>query len=208
MKQEYELLHNDMLYDIERCLKLQHPLTENAERCFWIAKKYWEKLKERVHQKGFKDASQEIEFFREVKPQFTLYIEFYVILAEALQFEPVFFPMPNEVADCLSRELWEVATRKSIVDYWENESKRFKRFCDKHSEFIEYYENGKRDNDRVYFLRENDIARDIVPTSLFDMDKTYTTSYERLLRSYFANKKYWEYCKERFVASRSLLRRG
>ncbi len=208
MKQEYELLYNDMLRDIERCLQLPHPEKENAERCFWIGKKYWGKLKDVVKEKGFKEASQEIEFFRDVKPQFTFHIEYFVILSEALRFAPKLTPVPDEVAGCLKSEVWEAATKRGIIDYWENEGKRFKRFYDKHSEFIEYYESGKRDNDSIYFLRENDVAKDLAISSLYDRDTTYSTSHERLLRTYLANKKYWEYCKEKFVKSKASLREG
>lgn len=116
------------------------------------------------------------------------------------RFVPVLTPVPDEVRDCLTKEVWHAAFKASIVGFWENEGKRFKWFCDKHSEFIEYYESGKRYNDSVYFLRENDIAKDFVSTSLHDMDKAFTTSHERLLRSYLANKKYWEYCRERRVS--------
>ncbi len=205
MKQEYQLLHHDMLHDIERCLKLQYPEKENVERCFWIAKKYWERLKGLIQKRGFKDARQEIEFFREVKPQFTFYIEYFVILTEALQFVPAIQPVPSDVSEQAAKNAWKNANLQNITDYWENEGKRFKRFCDKHSEFIQYYENGERYNDSIYFLRENDVAKNLVIPSLYDNDTTYSTSHERLLRSYLANKKYWEYCKGRFVESRAFL---
>ncbi len=206
MEQEYQLLQQDMLHDIERCLKLPHPEKQNVESCFWIAKNYCEKLKELVKQKGFNDVSREIEFFREVKPQFTFYIQYYVLLSEALQFVPMLSPVPDEIKDCITTEVWQADVEVSIIDFWENEGKRFKRFCDKHREFIEYFESDNRRNDCLYFLRESDVTKDYEFTSLYDMDKSLTTSYERLLGSYLANKKYWEYCKERLVESKTLIR--
>ena len=74
MRQDYQLLHSQMLRDIERCMQLELPEKERAESCFWIANNHWDKLKELIKGKAFKDESEEIEFFRNVKPQFTFYI--------------------------------------------------------------------------------------------------------------------------------------
>lgn len=174
MKPIYENLHREMLWDIKRCLKLPHPEMENAERCFWIARKYWEKLKELLKGRPFKDERDEIEFFRNVKPQFTCYIEYFVILSEALLF------IPEE--------------RQCAITYWEEESNRLKRFCDRHHSFVQYYESGNRHQDNLYFLRKSGEDLKFVPAvPAYDMDIAFCSSHDQLVRSYLAYKKYYEY---------------
>jgi len=193
----YETLYQEMLKDIERCMGLPHPEKENSESCFWIARNYWEKLKEEVKGRGFKNASEEICFFREVKPQFTFHIEYFVILTEALQFEPLVMPVPEDIRNHVPHDNWDAANQKFIAEYWEHEEKRFKRFCQKHAEFIEYYESGEHCKDSIYFLRESDTRRDAILTSLYDNDKDLSTYHSQLLRSYLSNKKYWNYVNEK-----------
>src|SRR5258706_10983810 len=118
MKQEYQLLHQEMLKDIQRCLQLDLPESENVEACFWIASDYWDKLKERIKNGIFNDEGDEIDFFRNVKPQFTSWMEYFMILSEGLLF------VPEE--------------RLCAITYWEEEMKRFKRYCDKNHEFVSY----------------------------------------------------------------------
>lgn len=163
-----------MLWDINRCLKLPHPEKENAERCFWIAEKYWERLKELMKGRPFKDETDEIEFFRNVKPQFTSYIEFFVILSEALLFVP--------------------AERLNAISYWEEESQRFKRFCDKKNHFICYYESGNRQHDSNYFLRKSGEDLRFVPAApVYDVDTMFCTTHDPLIRTYLAQKKFHDY---------------
>jgi hypothetical protein len=167
-----------MLQDIERCMQLELPERENAESCFWIANNYWDKLKEVMKRKPFRDESEEIEFFRNVKPQFTCYIEYFVILSEALMFIP--------------------AERLCAVDYWEDELKRFKRFCDKNYEFVIYYESGKRYHDSIYFLRKNTQgSKFVLSAPVYDVDIAFCTSHDQIVRSYLAYKKFHEYAKQR-----------
>jgi hypothetical protein len=119
MKPEYEPLYQDMLQDIERCLQLELPEKERIENCFWIAINYWEKLKDAVKCKGFKGEKDEIDFFRNVKPHFTSEIDYYVLLSEGLLFVP--------------------KLRESAIEYWADESRRFKRICDNNNEIVSYY---------------------------------------------------------------------
>jgi hypothetical protein len=178
MNEKYQPLYSEMLKDIERCLQLELPEKENAESCFWIANKYWEKLKEVIKNKVFKDESEEIDFFRNVKPQFTCNIEYFILLSEALLF------IPEE--------------RPLAVSYWEEEMRRFKRFCDKYDEFIKYYESDKHYNDSMYFLRKSGEDLKFVPTApVYDVDVAYCTSHDQSVRSYLAHKKYYEFARQR-----------
>ncbi len=178
MKQEYELLHKELLQDIERCMSLELPEKERAESCFWIANNYWDKLKGLLKAKVFEDEYDEIDFFRNVKPQFTHYIEYFVILTEALMFVP--------------RE------NLSALIFWDGEMKRFKRFCDKHNEFVSYYESGQQYNDSMFYLRKNSgDLKFVISAPVYDVDADYCTSHDSFVRSYLAQKKYYDFAKKK-----------
>jgi len=177
MNPVYESLHTEMLQDIQRCLQLELPEQERVESCFWIGNNYWDKLKSLVKDKPFVNEDEEINFFREVKPNFTMYIEYFVLLAESLQFIPV--------------------DPVSAREYWQEESKRFDRFCSRNETFIEYIESGERHGDAMYFLRDNNNRRAISMAPLVDTDQDFLTSHDHIMRSYLAYKKYNGYVMER-----------
>ena len=177
MREDYELLYKDMLKDIERCWGLELPATERAEKCFWIAYDYADRLKAHVKDGLFNSESEEIDFFRNVKPQFTKYKEFYIILSESFMFVP--------------------DDHHSGIKFWEDELKRYKRFCEKNELFVSYYESGQRYHDSIYFARKHYDQRLGPMAPIYDMDIEYLTSYDPLVRSYEAHKMYFEFAKER-----------
>jgi hypothetical protein len=180
MNEKYQYLYSDMLKDIARCEKLELPDAEWVTACFWVAHSYWERLKKLTDPNRFSSENDEIEFFRNVKPHFTQHIEYYIILSEAL----VCVPGEPSKAIC----------------YWELEGKRFKRFCERNEEFVRYYESGQRFKDSLYFLKRNAGINYIPKSPVYDVDPDYCTSHDHLVRSFLANKKYWEYSKERLEA--------
>jgi hypothetical protein len=178
MKQEYQLLYHDMLADIERCMQLELPNEERIEACFWVASNYWEKLKELLEGREFKDDSDEIEFFRNVKPRFTCYIEYFILLSEALVFVP--------------------EDKKCAIAFWEEESRRFNRFCTRNQIFVSYYESGKRSKDNIYFLRKNaDDLSFVLSAPVYDVDVAFCSSRDQIVRRYLAYKMFNEYAKKR-----------
>jgi len=181
MKTEYKLLHLEMLQDMDRCLQLELPERERAESCFWIASNYWEKLKELMQGRTFKDDNEEIDFFRNVKPEFTSWMEYFVILSEALLFVPV--------------------EKLTAIAYWEEESVRFKRFCNKNNQFISYYESNDRHMDSNYFLRKGaEDLKYVVNSPVYDVDTTFCTSHDPLVRAYLAQKKFHDYVLKKIAA--------
>ena len=169
-------------------MQLELPEVERVESCFWIANNYWEKLKEMVKNKKFNNDTDEMDFFRNVKPQFTCHIEYYAILSEALQFVP--------------------KDEKDVSGFWEEECKRYNRFCSKNETFVSYYESGDKHGDSIYFLRENKQPGTVVTTMPYDADTELCASHDRVLRSYLAHKKYNEYVKMRLEQASTLNQPG
>jgi hypothetical protein len=166
-----------MLCEIQECQNLDVSEFEITERCYWIAWEYYLKLKEVVQNAPFKNESEEIEFFKAVKPQFTSYMEFFINLLEIL-------PLVEDYTN-------------NAVKLWKEEMLRYGRFYRKNQEFIEYLDNGSTEMDRTYFLRsENKMQNDSV-TLVFDADIQFRTSHDGLVRSIMAFKMYMEYIRKK-----------
>lgn len=183
MKQEYQLLYQEMLQEIERCIQLNLPEMERVESCFWIAQEYWEKLKSIIKQKDFNSDQEEIDFFREVKPQFTCYMEYFIILAESVKF------VPMQINDA--------------IEFWEQELQRVSRFYAKYKPFIDYYETGRKDDDPRYFQRQGNGPNPSQKKFFFDNDPELMTSHDCILRSYLAHKKYSTYIRAKLERLRN-----
>jgi hypothetical protein len=180
MTEKYSLLYNDLLADMARCnAKDLCDEVEKVSDCYWIAFNYWERLKKLISPAKFSTEAEEIEFFREVKPQFTCHIEYYTILSQAL---------------VCARAL---VVAKDEFCFWEEEINRYKRFCDKNESFVTYYESGKHYSDVLFFLREHTSPGYVPKAVIYDDDPEYCTSHDGIVRSYLAQKMYWEYCKKR-----------
>ncbi|MBS1633989.1 MAG: RteC domain-containing protein [Bacteroidetes bacterium] len=175
MRVQPEQLYAEMMKAIAE-KHTQPNKTDIVESCFWIASKYWEMLKKNIDKSFFEYEGKEINFFRNIKPKFTSQIQFYTMLAEVMLFVP------------------EDIELKTI--YWREEMKRYRRFCEKHKEFVDYYENKSVYLDSIYFVR---VAPDWVPAqqpASYDADKHFCSSHDHLVRGLLANKMYYEYVRE------------
>jgi hypothetical protein len=185
MKQEFQVLYKEMLQDIKKNMSLSLPELERVEFCFRITSEYWGLLKKKIAESPFKDEEDEICFFKKTKPRFTGYIQYFIILSEALLF------VPQE--------------EQTALIYWEAEMQRFKRFYDKHAEFFLYYEEGGSSLDRQYFLRKNNNMSNVNDAPVYDIDMEFYTSHDGLLRSLRAHGMYHGYVINRLRKLNSYL---
>jgi len=166
-----------MLREIDINMQLTVTEIEKVESCFWIATAYWEKLKELIKDISLLPENEEIEFFRNVKPQFTSYIEYFIILSEAVRFVP------------------ESTAEK--IDYWQIEMKRYERFVIRNHDFIQYYESDNLNPDRYSFKKIGDANRFRMSVTFYDSDPEFCSLHDHLARGYLAQKRYWEYAKKK-----------
>jgi hypothetical protein len=174
MNDKYQMLYSEMLKDIERSQGVALPEEDRVASGFWIAHNYWERLKSLMANSSFKDDAEEIDFFRNVKPQFTSPIEYFTILSEALV--------------CVPR------TNLTAFNFWDGESKRYDRYCERNQVFIEYLESGDHTKDCQYFLKRNSGLTFVPKAPVFDVDPEFCTSHDHLVRGWLAQKRYQEYC--------------
>jgi hypothetical protein len=88
MEKKYQLLYKKMLTEIGKCWQSEKPDKDKAEDCFWIAHHYCDCIKKIARKEGFSGNDNEINFFRNVKPQFVCFLDYYVLLSEVLMFVP------------------------------------------------------------------------------------------------------------------------
>jgi hypothetical protein len=108
---------------------------ESTQKCFEICNRAWGHVKKIVRNHGFTSDTEEIEFFKTLKPKFTGPLEFYLLLFRYRMFEsgdPAVFR-----------------------DYCENELRRLADFRKQHGILIDYCEQGRTDWDAEYFLHRN-----------------------------------------------------
>lgn len=168
----WERIHNEMMDTMNQCKNLELPETEKIECCFRIATNYWEIVKRKWKEKENPSLDEEINFFRDLKPGFTAYIEFYLLQNQGLLFAPD----------------WPAAK----FSYWKNEANRYYRFCRRNMRFLFYFHSGSRKKDGEYFICRNE-SFPVSPSDKIFNDCDCRSSHDGIVRSFIANKMYREF---------------
>ena len=109
---------------------------EVIEACFKSSLDYWGRICKLVKATGFAGEKDEIHFFKEVKPTFAAFIEYYTYRYHALLFAPV-----NNVTE--------------LGRFWRWEERKMQRFYETNHEFCSYMREGATCRDAEYFLRSS-----------------------------------------------------
>ncbi len=134
MLPEYQEYYQLLLADFHYHENEQKAEVEMIEACFKRSLDCWGKIGNLARKNGFRDESEEIGFFKEVKPTFGACLEYYTFRYHALLFAPVDDP----------------AVMKR---FWHWEEKKMQRFFDDNREFCTYIRDGDTRRDKEYFLR-------------------------------------------------------
>lgn len=78
----------EMLSQLCLNMSMNLPLKHKVSSCFMISNDYWKKLLSIPDNLDFINDESEIDFFRNVKPQFTSYQQYFILLYESLMFAP------------------------------------------------------------------------------------------------------------------------
>lgn len=180
MKKELELLHVQMMEELESVVRLSKDEKDMTESSFWLSNSYWDRAKDLIKKRGFKDEREEIEFFKEIKPKFTSRLEYFILLSSALSFVP--------------------KDQEKAIYYWKEEEMRCQRFSEKNGDFIGYYERGSKEMDSIYFKRVNDDLKQLLKLVSYDGDPAFCSSHDYLVRSLLAHRRYDEYVKGKIAS--------
>lgn len=171
LREPYDIIYNYLLETLEQNEAAGWPEPVLVEKNFIACFDCWGKVKN--HKKDFETDEEEIEFFRHIKPAFTKFIEYYRILNEALLFVPDHEDLQ-----------WP---------YWNNELGRYMRFRNRHQHFVQYYEDGLRENDALYFLTKHYKPSTEIQVNVYDTDESYCTMGDPLVCSLGALSIYQDY---------------
>jgi len=130
-------LYRNLTDDIRDCEKQHTDLKKCVECCFHVCEIACLQLK-RAKPAAFETEEEKIDFYKNIQPLFTGYVEFYSILYSAELFAP------DTIAD--------------HPRFWKEELGRSIQFLERHRDFCEYLDSGDRSLDREYFADRPDVA--------------------------------------------------
>ncbi|MEO8949933.1 MAG: RteC domain-containing protein [Mucilaginibacter sp.] len=148
------------------------PLIEQYRISIKVSKKAMTKLKNYVSSYAFENVTEEIHFFKEIKPKFySKYIYFINIHNFLLQ-------KPN-------------GGKRIQQDYIEMHLAELKTFFDHNRAFYSYYRSGMTQMDKIYYTRGGfDVHAELED---FEEDEQYSTSHDYKLSKLIANEKFQDY---------------
>jgi hypothetical protein len=172
MKSIAERFHSAMESQLAEVILNGQTATEQYRSSIMICKKAMTKLKRYISSYSFENTSDEIHFFKEVKPLFySKYIYFINVYNYLIQ-----LPAGGEEA------------MRSYINFQLTD---LQRFFDSNKAFYQYYRSGGTQMDAVYFTRGGfDVQMELED---FEEDEQYSTSHDYKLSKIMANEKFQDY---------------
>ncbi|MEP2404755.1 MAG: RteC domain-containing protein, partial [Nonlabens ulvanivorans] len=139
-----------------------------CEHAIEVILKTIEALKVVISKTKFKTNTEEIKFFKEIKPQFTSKLIFYNALYK------IEMKKPN-------------GGTRIVKKYYNNELIKLKAFFDNELEFYKYYRSGSIYLDHKYFLRRKFDIKMSLDSYYFETDRNFATSHDFKVAKILAN---------------------
>jgi hypothetical protein len=181
MSPEYQELYHQLLTAFHSHEATSRTEMEMIEVCFKSSLDQWGKVCKLAKRDGFRDVRDEIYFFKEVKPSFTAFIEYYTFRYHAILFAPV-------------GDLHE------LKRFWRWEERKMHRFYEENREFYQYMQEGDTHFDTDYFLRSKDQNGNRQITDLIhDLDADLISSRDPLVTILKAYELYGQYINQKLL---------
>ncbi|MBP4139189.1 RteC domain-containing protein [Flavobacterium geliluteum] len=148
-------------------LEIDNPI-KKCEKAIEISINSKEKLRVLIQKTNFKSDEEEIQFFKEIKPQFTSKVIYYNTIFN------IEMKKPNGGTRVLKK-------------YYNNELIKLKAFFDNELDFYKYYRSGNIYLDYKYFLRGKFDIKLSLDSYYFEADKTFATSHDFKVAKILAN---------------------
>lgn len=165
---------NKLLIELENQLVENETIEDNPikklEEAIESAVISLEKLKTFFKNYTLHNKQEEIEFFKEIKPQFTSKLIFY-----------------NDIYNIEINK--PIGDEKRIKKYYHKEIKKLKSFFTKNKEFYKYYRTKNTCLDKKYFLRKKYDIKLTLESYYFQSDPVFSTSHDYLIAKLIANEK-------------------
>lgn len=181
MSPEYQEYHQQLSTAFHSHEETSRTEMEMIEACFKSSLDCWGKVCKQVKKTGFRDIRDEIRFFREVKPSFAAFIEYYTFRYHAILFAPV-----NDI--------------RELNRFWRWEEKKMQRFYEENGEFCRYMREGNTHRDTEYFLRAAILPGSRLSADLIhDLDAGLVSAKDPMVTIMKAYELYEQYLKQKLV---------
>lgn len=141
---------------------------KKCEQAITVILKSINELKKVATKTNFKSKSEEIQFFKEVKPLFTSKLIYFNLVYR------IEMKKPN-------------GGNKILKKYYNNELLKLKAFFDNELEFYQYYRSGSTYLDYKYFLRGEFDIKLALDSYYFESDMSFATSHDFKVATILAN---------------------
>ena len=167
-----KLFSESLMSELERQLKVIHSETEEpilyAEQAIKRLITILEKLKTTFLNHQFENKWEEIDFFRNIKPQFAAKLIYY-----------------NDIYNIESNKPF--GSKKAIRKYYNAELIKLENFFTENLDFYRYYRTGNRNLDNKYFIRGKHDVRHTLDSFYFQADHRFSTSHDYKVARILAN---------------------
>lgn len=181
MSPEYQEYYQQLLTAFHSHEATSRTEMEMIEACFKSSLDCWGKICQQVKAGDFRDVCDEIRFFKEVKPAFAAFIEYYTFRYHAILFAPV-----NDILE--------------LKRFWQWEERKMQRFYDDNREFCRYMREGNTHYDADYFRRTpGSSARHPSTDHIHDLDAELVSPMDPLVTIMKAYDLYEQYIKQKLV---------
>lgn len=168
MNPKYNLLLNNLNEQLNFIdLEIDDQI-KKCEQAITVILKSINELKKAATKTNFKSKSEEIQFFKEVKPLFTSKLIYFNLVYR------IEMKKPN-------------GGNKILKKYYNNELLKLKAFFDNELEFYQYYRSGSTYLDYKYFLRGEFDIKLALDSYYFESDMSFATSHDFKVATILAN---------------------
>lgn len=165
----YEL-YDRMISEIEDLDSEPSISIAQTQQAYTICRSVLEQLRSHIIAYTFQDQSEEIQFFKVIKPKFQGLLIFY-----------------NKKLKIELRK--PIGSHSSLKHYYRKELFKLKIFFENYIDLYQYYRSGVDFLDAEYFLRSREPKSFVVHSPYLDGDANFSTGYDFLVSKMLANEK-------------------
>jgi hypothetical protein len=182
-----------LLGTLEQQQKTIHTSNESssltAEKAIKASIKSFEELKSIFSKYSFVNKEEEIDFFKNLKPQIASKLIYY-----------------NEI---YNMEVGKPSgSKKSLKKYYEKEQNKLKEFYVENKDFYKYINSGNTSLDKKYFLRRKHDIRLTLDSAYFQSDHTFATSHDFKVAQIIAYKELQKHLDSKLIKQKLSKSRG
>ena len=180
MKTYAQKLSSELNHQLQHIhLKTMDPI-EYSELAIGSVVSILEQLKTFFISYQFETKTDEVQFFREIKPQFASKLIYY-----------------NEIYNMETKK--PLASAKVQCKYYSNELAKLKDYFDENIHFYKYYRTGNRCLDKKYFVRGKHDIKLTIDSFYFQADQRFSTSHDYTVAKILANDQIKVYIEEQIA---------